>query len=266
MKYFGMLMSALILASSAYGDSRMGRAFGYGNVGFDSKKLQNDISSIKNSGIDTEYIMGSPDFSSYSLFAKIPFKISEFVVVPKVTIPIIKSSISDANDGVGDVEFSLLLTDATYRTMGWYIGYGIDSRLNTAAGSDSGYGRNAIGPKFNLTYIGGPYVIGFDYSHLFDVGGSGPDKIDNSYFTLKLDYNIISDPGTYFEINSKMEDFWSGNYFDNLDIPIGLKMGSLFEVSDNQYVSVYIQGTYFLIESEKYDRDFSLAFGLSYVF
>jgi len=267
------IMSAIVVGTAQADSIRMGHEFSLGQIGSAAKRSQNTLSDQGSAGINIEALFSTDFESQGDMSLKIPMAISRgMFLVSNLEIPYL-SLTNPATDmsegGLGDVEYRGFFTERTDRVSGWFWGLGGYVVADTASTEFTGYQRWSAGPALNFTYVGGPYVMGFEAAQIFDIGGTGLQKNNSTHLKADLNINFLSTPGTYVKFFGESETNWedidSDNWNDQTILPVGALIGTVIDADGGKYLRAEIGAEYYVLNVP--DRNnFGITFGLSILY
>jgi hypothetical protein len=166
----------------------------------------------------------------------IPLEISkEWNIITRTIIPVIwmpaLSPDIGAKSGVGDIEFSALLSPAVPGH--WIWGAGPIFQLPTNSSAELGNKNWGMGPEFVVLHIehGDPWVYGVLLNNIWSLSSNKQGgSYSNGVIQPFLNYNVPDGDGLYYTASPLMTVDWKAEGSNKWTVPLGGGIGKIFHL------------------------------------
>lgn len=175
-------------------------------------------------------------------------------IIPLISQPAFAPG-QDRENGLGDIQLSLLLSPAKAGGLIW--GAGVIGQFDTASDDLLGQGKWGLGPAAVAIKIEGPWVIGGLINNVWSVGGDD-NRADVNQMLLQpfINYNFPQHPGRYLTFSPVITANWEANSDNTWTVPLGLGIGQILKLGQQP---VNLQASaYYNVEKPDFVADWQL--------
>jgi len=170
-------------------------------------------------------------------------------IAPIIWMPALTPEIG-AKSGIGDIQFSALLSPASPGHLIWAVGPIV--QLPTNSNAELGNKNWGLGPEFVILHLehGDPWVYGAIINNVWSLtsnkqGGS----YNNGLIQPFVNYNVPDGDGLYFNISPILTVNWNAPGSQQWTVPIGGGVGKIFHF-DKLPVNAQIEAYYNVVKPD----------------
>ena len=170
-------------------------------------------------------------------------------IVPLVWMPALTPEIG-AKSGIGDIEFSALLSPANPSK--WIWGAGPIFQLPTNSSAELGNKNWGMGPEFVVLHLdhGSPWVFGAIVNNIWSLTSNKQGGSYNNFLIQPfINYNIPGGDGLYINSGPLITANWNANSGQQWTLPLGGGVGKIFHLGKLP-VNTFIQAYYNVVRPD----------------
>jgi len=170
-------------------------------------------------------------------------------IVPLVWMPALTPEIG-AKSGIGDIEFSALLSPANPGS--WIWGAGPIFQLPTNSSAELGNKNWGMGPEFVVLHLdhGSPWVFGAIVNNIWSLTSNKQGGSYNNFLIQPfINYNIPGGDGLYINSGPLITANWNANSGQQWTLPLGGGVGKIFHLGKLP-VNTFIQAYYNVVRPD----------------
>ena len=170
-------------------------------------------------------------------------------IVPLVWMPALTPEIG-AKSGIGDIEFSALLSPANPGK--WIWGAGPIFQLPTNSSAELGNKNWGMGPEFVVLHLdhGSPWVFGAIVNNIWSLTSNKQGGSYNNFLIQPfINYNIPGGDGLYINSGPLITANWNANSGQQWTLPLGGGVGKIFHLGKLP-VNTFIQAYYNVVRPD----------------
>lgn len=198
----------------------------------------------------------------------IPFNLNDdWNLITRTIIPVISqpgfTPQQGRENGLGDVQVSLMASPKTVGKSGWIWGAGVVTQLDTASDDRLGAGAWGLGPSVVMLKSFGPWLVGGLVNNVWSVS-TDRDDVNLFLFQPFINYNFPDKPGRYLTFAPIITANWEASGDDVWTVPVGLGIGQVTRFG-KQPVNMQASAYYNLVKPD-FGADWQLRLQLQFMF